>query len=399
MNNSATCISVDDIIENDLTRYLAVKVLFSLLYGALMLGGFVGNGGVLFAVTRNKLLRSARNVFLLNLIVSDILLCLTAIPVTLWYSLAKDWQFGSFMCHLVPLSTSCSVFVTSWSLTAIALDRYIHIIDPTRASVTIRQASLVTLFLWLVCSLINVPHVMSYRQVDGSYYVKGNETPFCETFCEEVNWKGDSRQYYGSAVLLLQYIVPLTIITYCYTRILAKVSKDMIIQNAQFCESLTTSQRLEAMQRKRRVNYILIAMVVTFIGCWFPLTAVNMAKDFDVETDFMRRQQFLVALMSHSLAMSTVIWNPLLFFWLTRKRKKPILSRIIASSDAINTFVSRISSFRQGSTFRAHSPPSNKAARRQVTNDMNGMKSQPLLAADGDTSNNVGERTFSRTAL
>lgn len=39
------------------------------------------------------------------------------------------------------------------------------------------------------------------------------------------------------------------IITYCYWRILDKVQKDMIIQNAQFCQSLTNSQRLEAINR------------------------------------------------------------------------------------------------------------------------------------------------------
>lgn len=32
--------------------------------------------------------------------------------------------------------------------------------------------------------------------------------------------------------------------------------------------------------RKRRVNYILIAMVLAFICCWLPLTAVNISKDF-----------------------------------------------------------------------------------------------------------------------
>lgn len=39
------------------------------------------------------------------------------------------------------------------------------------------------------------------------------------------------------------------IITYCYWRILNKVQKDMIIQNAQFSQSLTTTQRVDAINR------------------------------------------------------------------------------------------------------------------------------------------------------
>ncbi|MFH4978490.1 hypothetical protein AB6A40_005199 [Gnathostoma spinigerum] len=242
---------------NDVTSWGWVQAIFFLVYGTLMIMGLIGNGGVLFAVLNNRRLRSARNIFLLNLILADILLCLTAIPVTPWYGITKDWQFGSLMCRLMPLSNSCSVFVTSWSLTAIAIDKFIHIIDPTRASVSVRKATLLTLFIWLICSLINVPYLMSYELVDGSFYVNGNQTPFCGRFCDEINWHGDTpRQLYGSAVMLLQFVVPLTIITYCYSRILQKVASDMIVHNSQFCASLSIAQRLEASNRKKRVPHL-----------------------------------------------------------------------------------------------------------------------------------------------
>jgi hypothetical protein len=57
------------------------------------------------------------------------------------------------------------------------------------------------------------------------------------------------RRLYGSTVMLFQFVVPLAIITYCYWRILAKVHKDMIIQNVEFCQSLTNSQRVDAIKR------------------------------------------------------------------------------------------------------------------------------------------------------
>ncbi|VDK50271.1 unnamed protein product [Anisakis simplex] len=398
-----------------------------------MVIGLVGNGGVLFAVSKNKRLRSARNIFLLNLILTDILLCVTAIPVTPWYALAKDWQFGALMCRLMPLSNSCSVFVTSWSLTAIALDKFVHIINPTRAPVRIRQAALITLFIWLICSLINIPYLMSYDLVDGAYYVPENATPFCGHFCDELNWQGETpRRLYGSTVMLLQFVVPLAIITYCYSRILEKVAKDMIVQNAQFSGSLSTAQRIEATQRKKRVNYILIGMVVAFIGCWLPLTAVNLVKDFsefffvrsflslifslrkepnlkstrtikdstchlakkaaaDIvaiagkEPEFLERQPFLWPLVAHVIAMSTVIWNPLLFFWLTRKRKRPLWGRIIASSDVLSSFLSRISSIRRNSAaFRAHSPTETKVMKRQKASDATPSRTRPLLVVENN---------------
>ena len=35
-----------------------------------------------------------------------------------------DWPFGGFMCSIVPFTQSVSVFVSSYTMTAIAIDRY-----------------------------------------------------------------------------------------------------------------------------------------------------------------------------------------------------------------------------------------------------------------------------------
>lgn len=65
-------------------RDFYIRSIFTFLYGFLFVLGIFGNGGVLWAVARNKRLQSARNVFLLNLIFTDLILVFTAIPVTPW---------------------------------------------------------------------------------------------------------------------------------------------------------------------------------------------------------------------------------------------------------------------------------------------------------------------------
>lgn len=47
--------------------------------------------------------------------------------------------------------------------------------------------------------------------------------------------------------------------------------------------------------------------------------------------------------------MSTVIWNPLLFFWLTRKQKRSTLGGILHTSEIINSLASRVHSLRSTS--------------------------------------------------
>lgn len=89
-------------------------------------------------------------------------------------------------------------------------------------------------------------------------------------------------------------------------------------------------------------------MVLTFILCWLPLTLVNLVKDYsqfiiphgvnnlinsEQEPDWLRAQPFLWPLIAHLIAMSLVVWNPLLFFWLTRKQKRMRFSKIINTSE------------------------------------------------------------------
>jgi hypothetical protein len=155
----------------------------------------------------------------------------------------------------------------------------------------------------------------------------------------------------------------------------------MIIQNVQFCQSLTSSQRVDAIKRKKRVNYILIAMVLAFILCWLPLTAVNLAKDFKQEPNFMRFQPYLWPLIAHVIAMSTVVWNPLLFFWLTRKQKRAHLGGILHTSEIITSLASRVHSLRSTSGESTHE---NRIKRRQ-TNEY-AKSASPL--ANGATNNN-----------
>ena len=41
-----------------------------------------------------------------------------------------DWPFGPAMCSLVPFTQSVSVFVSSYTMTAIAVDRYQAFVAP-----------------------------------------------------------------------------------------------------------------------------------------------------------------------------------------------------------------------------------------------------------------------------
>lgn len=111
---------------------LSVQCVFGLVYGIIFSIGITGNMLVCFVVCRNKAMHTVTNFFITNLAVSDIMLCLLAVPFTPLYTFMERWVFGTTMCHLVSGAQAVSVYISSLTLTAIAMDRYIVIVYPFR---------------------------------------------------------------------------------------------------------------------------------------------------------------------------------------------------------------------------------------------------------------------------
>ena len=62
------------------------------LYASMIIFGALGNLLVILVVARNPAMRTARNVFIVNLAVSDLMLCLITMPLTLVEILYMTWQ-------------------------------------------------------------------------------------------------------------------------------------------------------------------------------------------------------------------------------------------------------------------------------------------------------------------
>lgn len=168
-----TCININDHLSQqafDWTSLVGIRVVVAMVYCFIFCVGIFGNAGVMVKVANNRKLQSARNIFLMSLMASDFLLCLTAVPFTPISVIMKRWIFGGVICRLIPLCQSMSVIITSLSLTAIAVDKYIHIMDVTKPPVTIGQASAVVGVIWVVACALNLPLVLSYDVFDGAMY-------------------------------------------------------------------------------------------------------------------------------------------------------------------------------------------------------------------------------------
>lgn len=293
-----------------------MRVFFYWIYLIIFCIGISGNLLVIWVFITNKAMHSVTNLFIANLAISDILLCLFAVPFTPLYLLTfKEWVFGSALCHLVPYVQGVSVYISALTLMSIAIDRFFVIIYPFKPRMKMHICMLIILAIWISSAGLTLPYgyfveIIESSHMNGVYY------------CDEI-WPSESaRRTFGISTSLLQFIIPVTIISYCYIRVCGKLSKTRGI-----IPGSSKSARKEELERERtsRTNRMLISMVIVFGVSWFPLNCYNLLLDFHIQAARWNYSRAFF-LLSHSIAMSSTCYNPLLYAWLNENFRKEFKS-------------------------------------------------------------------------
>ncbi|ULT91193.1 hypothetical protein L3Y34_009060 [Caenorhabditis briggsae] len=239
----------------------------------------------------------------------------------------KRWMFGIFMCKLVPACQAFSVLISSWSLCYIAIDRYRSIVTPLREPWSDRHARWLLIFTWVVAFLASYP--LYYSQNLKTMVIEN--VTLCGDFCGEFNWQSDelSKLIYTTSLLIIQLIIPAIIMSFCYWKILQKVRTDWLVDEGSM---LTAAQQAQTAVRKRRVMYVLILMVIVFMACWFPLSVVNLFRDLGMRFGIFQSaykilvmdQMYFKLLNVHVIAMTSIVWNPVLYFWMSKRHRRAL---------------------------------------------------------------------------
>ncbi|KAJ6643971.1 Neuropeptide Y receptor type 2 [Pseudolycoriella hygida] len=297
--------------QSDYIHNRLVQSFFIVLYMLIFAMGVFGNVLVCFVVFRNRLMQSVTNLFITNLALSDILLCILAVPFTPSYTFLRRWIFGTILCHLVPYAQGVSVYTSTLTLTAIAIDRFFVIIYPFQQRMRVVACIIIILIIWIVSLMLTFPYGL-YMQV-----ARLNFTGEYENYCEE-DWPTEYyRRVYGSITTTLQFLLPFFVVTFCY------ICVSIRLNDRAKTKPGTKSTKKEEIERdrKKRTNRMLIAMVAVFGLSWLPLNAVNVLNDFYLNTHEWKMYNVLF-FIAHSIAMSSTCYNPILYAWLNDNFRK-----------------------------------------------------------------------------
>jgi hypothetical protein len=126
-----------------------------------------------------------------------------------------DWPFGSVLCFLVPfIQTSC-VYVSTFTMTVIAVHRWWTVTKRTTSrTFSCAKLKVVVIIIWLLAAILSLPHSIfnEIKQVN----IYGKNVNRCRVTYPKLHF--DFPLFLSVEVFITQYLTPLliTLVTIFY---------------------------------------------------------------------------------------------------------------------------------------------------------------------------------------
>ncbi|XP_074518501.1 neuropeptide Y receptor Y2, like [Halichoeres trimaculatus] len=302
----------------DSIKLLSVQVVLILAYSTIIVLGVLGNSLVIYVIYRFKTLRTVTNFFIANLAVADLLVNTLCLPFTLVYTLQGEWKFGSTLCFLLPYAQGLAVHVSTVTLNVIALDRHRCIVYHLETRMRKDVCFGVIALTWVLSAVLASPLAI-FREY-GSFTLEPGHT--IQVCTEKWPGKNTDGTIYSISILILQYFLPLSIISFAYARIWSKLRGHVSPAENGGGSSSAGSERH---RRRRKTTKMLVTMVVVFAVSWLPFHAFQLATDIDSSVLDMRDFRLLYTIF-HVVAMCSTFANPLLYGWMNRNYRAAFLA-------------------------------------------------------------------------
>ncbi|OXA56972.1 RYamide receptor [Folsomia candida] len=277
------------------------QLLIYLVYNFIFISAVIGNILVIYVVASSPRMRTVTNYLIASLALGDLLMALLCVPFSYISVLLQYWPFGLILCHLVSPAQATCVFVSAYTLVALAVDRYIAILYPLRPRLRRSQALAVILGVWIVALITAAPIAVFTRlEVDEQ---RAGGLPLCE----ESAWSDDTlRLAYSLTLMILQYFLPISVLAFTYSRIVIAVWGKKPPGEAED----NRDQRLARAKRKTIKTTLLV--ISTYTLAWLPLNLFQLYMETFTNAAQLPNIEYIF-IVCHLLAMGHSAMNPIIY--------------------------------------------------------------------------------------
>ncbi|OQV16332.1 putative Melatonin-related receptor [Hypsibius exemplaris] len=284
------------ILVEEQSRDWVVRLIFIVAMVVFSVAGFIGNSLIIVTIGFIKDLRNTRNIFLVNLALSDLILIAVVVPFNILSVIhgAPFWRDRVTLCLIVASVCAPGCLAAIWSNTAVAVNRFVFIChnDVYDVLFSPKKTILWLVAVWLIAFSIHFPNHVGWGQngyVD-QFYLCTRETDL---------WTYSL--FFGAVGIVL----PLTISFYAYLRIYrlvrtTKSAKNRIAARKKTksnCSRLTPASSTYSVQTP-------VATLTT------PFKPELVSKSKKARKAF-NRELLLVRTLFRSFAVFLMAWLPL----------------------------------------------------------------------------------------
>ncbi|KAF3694046.1 Pinopsin Pineal gland-specific opsin [Channa argus] len=229
--------------------------------GFILIAGIVNNLLALVVFAKFRSLWTPINLILLNISVSDILVCVFGTPFSFAASLQGRWLIGDYGCKWYGFANSLFGIVSLVSLSLLSYERYTAVLHSSQVDISdFRKAWFCVGGSWLYSLLWTLPPFLGW----SSY---GPEGP--GTTCS-VQWhlRSLTSISYVLCLFIFCLLLPLLLMVYSYGRILLTVRR------------VGKINLLAAQRREQHILVMVLSMVSCYMLCWMPYGITALIASF-----------------------------------------------------------------------------------------------------------------------
>ncbi len=209
--------------------------------------GTVGNLLVIFIIlflAKSNIPQTSHNCFIVNLALSDFVLCLFTMPLNTYRSLYIYMKFPPAFCKLADSFPAINIYVSSLTIVTISIYRYLLVCYPYKQIIGTFSTFIIMISIWLLAIGAASPLFIFSRSIPAydealidtmvQVICSQSENNSCETtsynmykrlhVCHE-SWPehGQLHLLYTIFMLFLQFILPIFIICITYYQVMVKL--------------------------------------------------------------------------------------------------------------------------------------------------------------------------------
>ncbi|KAK0397575.1 hypothetical protein QR680_002177 [Steinernema hermaphroditum] len=333
-----TCLrSMFLLMDQHMRRYSeGEEFLYTTIYVVLSFLAVIGNGVVILAVIRKKEMRTNRNVLIVNLALSNLMLAITNVPFLWLPSMDFEFPYSRFFCKFANALPGSNIYCSTFTICVMAIDRYYSVRQMQTAPVKRKCMFAVCLSvgIWVMSFLLSFPLLVYYDT--SMLYVFKDVTVFDNangTRLSSYGWRQcgltsgrSANDEIGAQIHMIQLVVSLLQVAFLYlvpTIVLAifnvkltrflKVNARQMNRNRRDNRALANSLRVSARgsdgsisanisksngygspsdagsaarrasdKRRSRTTQLLFAMAGSYAILWLPFTVVSFLIDFNI---------------------------------------------------------------------------------------------------------------------